>query len=31
MVFSMKDLGAPKKIIGMEIIRDRKNRELKLS
>lgn len=31
MPFSIKDLGAAKKILGMEIIRDRKKGELKLS
>ena len=29
--FSMKDLGAPKKILGMRITRDRKNHKLTLS
>ena len=29
--FSMKDLGAAKKILGMRITRDRKNRKLTLS
>ena len=30
-VFSMKDLGVEKKILGMNIFRDRKNRKLDLS
>jgi hypothetical protein len=29
--FAMKDLGATKKILGMRIIRDKKNRKLTLS
>jgi hypothetical protein len=29
--FAMKDLGAAKKILGMRITRDRKNRKLTLS
>jgi hypothetical protein len=29
--FAMKDLGAPKKILGMRIARDKKNRKVTLS